>query len=218
MSEDRIRLDPRSLRGIAHPLRVRMLGALREHGPATATGLAERLGQSTGATSYHLRQLATYGFVVEDPERGVGRERWWRAAHQTTTLDSETITRAPADAETYVRAVAAAYADQVERWLGEAVAIPPEWIGVSTLSDWRLRLTPTEAAELHAEVFALAERYRRNHPDVPTPDDAEPVILQVQILPFTRRPDDDGSTGDDGAGGSGSTGDSDGDGSTGDGA
>ncbi|MBI0377002.1 transcriptional regulator, partial [Streptomyces albiflaviniger] len=30
-------LDPRSLRGLAHPLRIRLLGALREYGPATAS-------------------------------------------------------------------------------------------------------------------------------------------------------------------------------------
>ena len=195
MSEDPIRLDPRSLRGIAHPLRVRMLGLLREHGPATATGLAARLGQSTGATSYHLRQLASYGFVVEDVERGVGRERWWRAAHQRTTLDHDTVTRSPADAEAYLRAVAASYADQVERWLDEglpaATGLDPE---CGTLSDWRLRLTPAEAADLHAEVFALVDRYRRDDPDIAAPPDAEPVVLQVQLMPFLN------STGEEGVG------------------
>ena len=48
------------------------------HGPATATQLGARLGESSGATSYHLRQLEKYGFVEEDPTRGSGRERWWR--------------------------------------------------------------------------------------------------------------------------------------------
>jgi DNA-binding transcriptional ArsR family regulator len=200
MSEDRIRLDPRSLRGIAHPLRVRMLGLLREHGPATATGLAARLGQSTGATSYHLRQLAAYGFVVEDVERGVGRERWWRAAYQRTTLDLDTITRSPADAEAYLRAIAASYADRVERYLDEGLQADPAWMGVPTLSDWRLRLTPTEAADLHAEVFALMERYRRDEPDIEAPADAESVVLQVQLMPFLRSGGDDLPGGEDSAG------------------
>jgi DNA-binding transcriptional ArsR family regulator len=181
-----IKLDPRSLRGIAHPLRVRMLGLLRAYGPATATGLAERLGQSTGATSYHLRQLAAYGFVVEDAERGVGRERWWRAAHQRTMLDSATIARSPADAEAYVRAVAASNADQVERWLDEGLPAEPNWTGVGTLSHWRFRLSPAEAAELHTEIFALVERYRWDEADTPAPADAESVVLQVQLMPFLR--------------------------------
>src|SRR5215212_5276227 len=80
-------LDARSLRGIAHPVRVRILTSLREDGPATATGLAGRLGESTGSTSYHLRQLAEYGFVAEDTGRGVGRELWWRAVHRATYSD-----------------------------------------------------------------------------------------------------------------------------------
>jgi len=89
-----LRLDPVTLRGLAHPLRVRILGVLREHGPANATTLSEMLGQSTGATSYHLRQLASYGFIVEDTGSGKasgrgGRERWWKAAHQGTVLDED---------------------------------------------------------------------------------------------------------------------------------
>ncbi|CAM5570139.1 hypothetical protein SANTM175S_04154 [Streptomyces antimycoticus] len=82
-------LDPRTLRGLAHPLRMRLLTALREYGPATASQLADRLGESSGATSYHLRQLATYGFVEDDPERGKGRERWWKAAHRGTRWNAD---------------------------------------------------------------------------------------------------------------------------------
>ena len=70
-------LDPRRLRALAHPLRIQLLSLLRKDGPATATLLAKRLGESSGATSYHLRQLAAYAFVEDDPERSkAGRERW----------------------------------------------------------------------------------------------------------------------------------------------
>ncbi|MBU2662417.1 winged helix-turn-helix domain-containing protein [Actinoplanes bogorensis] len=73
----------------AHPLRVRLLNLLRERGPSTASKLAELLGQSSGATSYHLRQLAAYGFV-EDAGCGTGRERWWQATSARTDLDAAT--------------------------------------------------------------------------------------------------------------------------------
>lgn len=185
MSRGEIKLDPTTLRGIAHPLRVRILGILRGHGPATATHLAERLGQSTGATSYHLRQLAQYGFVVEDVDRGVGRERWWRAAHRTTVLDGDIGRQAPVEAEAYLRAVAAAYAERVDRWVGEAALMPEEWQESATASDWRLRLTPAEAKELYDALFALAARYRRDDETGPdTPEGAEQVVLQVQLMPF----------------------------------
>jgi predicted ArsR family transcriptional regulator len=65
-----------------------MQGLLRIHGPATATSLATRLGINTGQTSYHLRHLADHGFVVDDEERGNGRERWWKAAPQSTLANT----------------------------------------------------------------------------------------------------------------------------------
>ena len=67
--------DTRQLRVLAHPLRSRLVGALRFHGPATATQLAARLGTNSGATSYHLRQLAEVGLVEDDAERSSGRDR-----------------------------------------------------------------------------------------------------------------------------------------------
>jgi DNA-binding transcriptional ArsR family regulator len=178
-----VRLDATSLRGLAHPLRVRILGQLRETGPATATALAERLGQSTGATSYHLRQLATYGFVVEDPERNVGRERWWRAAHSRTILDIDAL---DPEAEGYMRAVAAQYNDRVDRWVADLAALPPVWLESLTLSDFRLRLTPAEAAALKKDLFAVLSRYRLDGASG-APDGAEKVVAQLQLMPF---PDD----------------------------
>src|SRR5437016_4542307 len=65
------------LRGLAHPLRLQLLQLLRAEGPATATQLARRLGESSGATSCHLRALHRAG-LVEEVERRNGRERWWQ--------------------------------------------------------------------------------------------------------------------------------------------
>ncbi|WP_442940215.1 ArsR/SmtB family transcription factor [Nocardioides sp. B-3] len=76
---DSLRLDAASVRVLAHPLRSRLLSALRRGGPATATALAPELETNTGATSYHLRKLASVGLVV-DTEQGEGKRRVWRAA------------------------------------------------------------------------------------------------------------------------------------------
>ncbi|MEC3916319.1 ArsR/SmtB family transcription factor [Nocardia sp. CDC160] len=70
--------DVAALRLLAHPLRRRIEEQLRG-GPVTATSLAAALGESSGLTSYHLRQMAKYGFVEEVPELSTGKERWWRA-------------------------------------------------------------------------------------------------------------------------------------------
>ena len=70
--------EPEELKALAHPLRQRMLYHLAFVGSASSTSLARAFGESTGSTSYHLRQLARFGFIEEDPERSRGRERWWR--------------------------------------------------------------------------------------------------------------------------------------------
>ncbi|WP_277209551.1 winged helix-turn-helix domain-containing protein [Isoptericola croceus] len=73
-------LSATRLRGLSHPLRVRILDLLQVHGALTASGLAELVGESSGSTSYHLRQLAKHDFVQEVEGRGTARERWWEAA------------------------------------------------------------------------------------------------------------------------------------------
>src|SRR3954471_15102943 len=66
-----------ALKALAHPLRVRLLETLSRYGAQTASNLAARLGESSGSTSYHLRQLARHGLVREVEGRGTARERWW---------------------------------------------------------------------------------------------------------------------------------------------
>ena len=78
-SPSMLHLDAQAVKVLAHPLRSRLLSALRSGGPANATDLAQRLGTNTGATSYHLRKLASVALVEETGE-GHGRERPWRAS------------------------------------------------------------------------------------------------------------------------------------------
>src|SRR5918994_7005385 len=75
-NEDRV-LDSGALRALAHPLRVRIYDILSQYGPQTASSLADRLGESSGSTSYHLRALAKQDLIREATDRGTGRERWW---------------------------------------------------------------------------------------------------------------------------------------------
>jgi DNA-binding transcriptional ArsR family regulator len=183
-----IRLDRNSLRVIAHPLRVNLLSELRLHGPATASQLARRLGESSGATSYHLRQLALHGFVTEDETRRSGRERWWRSVHRYTFLDLTGELGDPAAGGEYLRAVARNYSAQMLRFAEDVERVDevygPEWVKAFTLSDWTLRLTALQAAELHSELFELLNRYR----DLPADDRASVVKAQVQLFPLPPDP------------------------------
>ncbi|RYE79717.1 MAG: ArsR family transcriptional regulator, partial [Myxococcales bacterium] len=74
-----ITLDATAVKVLAHPLRSRLLSALRRDGAATATDLAAALGTNSGATSYHLRKLESVG-LVEDTGDGEGKRRLWRAS------------------------------------------------------------------------------------------------------------------------------------------
>lgn len=196
-SQPVVTLDAHNIRGLAHPLRVKMLGLLREHGPATASGLAARTGQSSGATSYHLRQLATYGFIVEAEDLGNERERWWRAAHRTTSMEVTT----PADeesqifAEEYLRGVASGYAERMYLWVDSLAHQPKPWADAGTISDWMMRLTPEQALALTEKLSAFLQQYADEHPATADADpqppagsaadtvgDTERVFVQLQVL------------------------------------
>ncbi|MFG1988539.1 helix-turn-helix domain-containing protein [Actinoplanes sp. NPDC048988] len=176
--DETVALDPRTLRGLAHPLRVRLLNLLRERGPSTASRLGEQLGQSSGATSYHLRQLAAYGFVVEDAGRGTARERWWRAARRRTVLTPEESRQSWELAEGYLRAVAQADFQRTEAAIANLPAVSREWQDALHLGTDILRLRPERAAELRERMSALVAEYGGDHGD-------GRVAVQWQILPLS---------------------------------
>ncbi|MBF9132645.1 helix-turn-helix transcriptional regulator [Plantactinospora sp. S1510] len=175
---------------MAHPLRLRLLVELRAHGPATATGLAQALHTNSGATSYHLRQLADVGLVVEEPDRGTGRQRWWRAEHQLSSwsasdFDDDPDARAAAD--WLYRYAFRIHADQAERWITNQHDYPVEWRDAVGLSDFLLRLTPQQLRQLNDDLYAVIDRYRHTFPAVDTPaepgDGTEQVLLYWHSFP-----------------------------------
>ncbi|MGW7284185.1 ArsR/SmtB family transcription factor [Streptomyces sp. NPDC054847] len=180
------RLDPRSLRGIAHPLRMRLLTVLRQDGPATASRLAEKLGESSGATSYHLRQLAAHGFVEDDPERGKGRERWWKASmdgmlfDESLYSDPDPAVRGAADL--YLHEHATMHTQEVATWLGNQRDWPEEWRRSSDLSDFTLLLTAAQMYELNQKIHELIESYRDLEP-APGTEGAAQVRLHTHAFP-----------------------------------
>lgn len=179
-------LDARSLRALAHPVRVQLLGELRKHGPSTATRLGERLGVSSGTASYHLRQLAGAGFVAEDTARGNARERWWRSEHHLTRMKGGDLVREePEAAMTYIEAIEAANSEQLRGAVRNYPLLPPHWQEVFGLSDRAFRLTPAEAGELRRELEEIARRYRADVPEerAGAPAEAERVVLISYLLP-----------------------------------
>jgi DNA-binding transcriptional ArsR family regulator len=156
-------LDPASLKGLAHPLRMRLLAALRLDGPATSAGLARRFGETTGATSYHLRQLARHGFVEEEAGRGTARERWWKASHRNTQWRTSPFMGDSTTAEAadfLLRYQLEREVRLVQRWLHEQQTWPTEWIDASDSSDYVIRLSVAQLAAMSAEIGAVLRRYQ----------------------------------------------------------
>jgi DNA-binding transcriptional ArsR family regulator len=173
--------DIAGLRALSHPTRVRMLKMLRADGPATATTLAARLGINTGQTSYHLRQLAQHGFVVDDHERGNGRERWWRAVHQSTRTAPEPADPADREAhDAYVQAVAVMYAHDLQAAAQEHSLLPKEWRLASTFSDYGVRVTAKHAEQLTEKMHQL---FMELHEDADDDPDAADFVFQFQAFP-----------------------------------
>ena len=181
----RRKVDATSLQGLAHPLRVQLSDQLGLHGPATATQLAARLGESSGATSYHLRQLEKYGFVEEDPTRGSGRERWWRRVPGGITISGNELKESPAsrDATNLVlNEFSRGKQARIEHWRNNYALWPKEWVDASSESSVRLRLRAAELAELHDEMHALLDRWIATKNDRPD-DDLVDVEVQTYAFP-----------------------------------
>jgi predicted ArsR family transcriptional regulator len=185
-----VRLDGRQLQVLAHPLRARLLGQLRLDGPATATRLAEVLGTNTGATSYHLRQLADVGLVREDDRPGRGRERWWRSAHDTTSwwpTDHAGDADARAAADWLNGYALSRLVDNAQDWMKTAPERSLAWQRAADLSDYLLHLSPAQLTALTGELDAVIERHRRAALADP-PADAEQVLLYLYAFPRGQRP------------------------------
>ncbi|MER5878374.1 winged helix-turn-helix domain-containing protein [Streptomyces sp. NPDC001910] len=181
-----VHLTPRNLRGIAHPLRVQILTSLRTEGPATATKVARRLGLNTGATSYHLRQLAEYGFITEAPSRGGRRERWWQAAHANTVVpDDEVLDGSEGLGSAYLQALGQVWSGALAAAIEATPTLTPEWRDAQDFGDYALTLTPADAKELAAEIHALLRRRTSAAAAsaAQPPDDAARVSFQFQLFP-----------------------------------
>jgi len=155
--------DPSALRAMAHPLRLKIIGALRSDGPLTVGALGERLGAASGSISYHLSTLERHGFVEQAPELARdGRERWWRASAETTTFDPAELQDDPARREAglaFRRAIVRGYAAEQLGYLDSEASLAPEWIEAATQSDDLLWLTAGELKELSDELEALGRRW-----------------------------------------------------------
>ena len=160
-------VDPDALKGLAHPLRLQLLGELHDRGSATASQLAAALGESSGTTSYHLRQLHRHGFVEEDPDRGSGRERVWIPRRGGWSLPVFDLADDPASAsavDLVVRAQMEADQRRLVEVMAHARTWPQEWRDVTVRHDTHVTLDPRQVESMRTELDAVIDRYRGAEP------------------------------------------------------
>ncbi|MEU0088191.1 helix-turn-helix domain-containing protein [Streptomyces sp. NPDC006274] len=176
-------LDPRkdaaALKALTHPLRIRMLGLLRMDGPATASELAVRTGESSASTSYHLRVLAKYDFIAEAEHRD-GRERRWKAVHEVTSWSNDAMTGSD-EAQAFVDVARRAQLDHLERSLAQhqedlaAGRLGDAWREPSGFTDLVARLTPESVTELF-------DTFSRAVTELADRDEGDPRAEQVVLF------------------------------------
>ncbi|HEY1487418.1 MAG TPA: winged helix-turn-helix domain-containing protein [Micromonosporaceae bacterium] len=180
--DDRV-LDGPALVALSHPVRVQIVRLLRQLGPSTASRLAASLGLNSGATSYHLRQLAAAGLVEEADDLGNKRDRWWRAKVRSLYFDSDSFVREPEAAMGYFNAIATSYAERIVEFAHQFPTLPGGWSNGATISDFPLHLTAAESERMLDEIAAVISSYRRDAHAADTPAEAEDVIVQLQVMP-----------------------------------
>ncbi|ACZ29360.1 transcriptional regulator, ArsR family [Xylanimonas cellulosilytica DSM 15894] len=156
-----VELTAESVKVLAHPLRSRLLSALRRGGPATATALAAQLRTNSGATSYHLRRLEAVGLVADTGD-GRGKERLWAASTESHGWRNSAFAD-DEDARTaigwLVRDYQHTYDQRFTAWLDVADTWPAAWQDVLGLEDAWVEVTPEQLQALKAEIDAVVLRY-----------------------------------------------------------
>ena len=169
--------DARTLRALAHPVRVALIEELTIHGAMTATEVGERIGETPTTCSFHLRQLAKYGFV-EEAGGGKGRARPWRITSVGMDISGE-----DAEAQIASDAVLRVFRERsfarYQEWQRAKAAYPREWREAAADSDFTFYVTADELRQLIDEVHALLRQF---HDRLEDPSKRPPGSLPVETM------------------------------------
>ncbi|WP_436527354.1 ArsR/SmtB family transcription factor [Actinoplanes sp. HUAS TT8] len=170
--------DEAALKAVAHPLRRRLLDAMRVDGPSMPSALARATGQAVANVSHHLRVLAEAGLIEEAPELARNRkEHWWRMADPRIEWNPADFSPEAADAADAIGLQR--QLDLIHSWIGSPASRTEPWGTSSFATDAWLRLSPEELAELGDEINALLTKYRGR----PEREDREPVFVLGRGFP-----------------------------------
>ncbi|MFD4559092.1 helix-turn-helix domain-containing protein [Streptomyces sp. NPDC058469] len=176
--------DLAALKTLSHPRRYQIFQQLSLLGSATSAMLARELDLNTGATSYHLRELARYGFIEEVSKDAQvhGRERWWRVVPVDLRFP-ERSRQSPEMRPVIDEMNRRAYAADLELFeqLRRQSDDLEEWADAFLYSRGSMRLTFDELRSFFEDYIALLNRYKR--PDDEVPAGARTMLTRFFALP-----------------------------------
>lgn len=150
--------EPKAIRALAHPLRLDLLEYLGADGPSTAAQCGRALGASQASCSFHLRQLAKYGFVEEAEEGADRRERRWRLTERR--LSVRLVSEDDATVRQHLeRLVVAREMQAILDYSARPGGSSPEWQHKAGVVSLVAVLSPDEAAELKERWLELLAPY-----------------------------------------------------------
>jgi Helix-turn-helix domain len=178
--------DAKMMRALAHQARIAIWMHLGLNGPATATECAGVAGLSPSACSYHLRTLARYGLVEEDPASAAdGRERPWRARLLAFNLSEgpgvPAATRVAS--RLLVENMRVAAEENRARYVARQSEYPADWQSAAGELFSVAHVTPEELQRMREQMIELMAPYVRLDP-ASRPSGALPVRIMLDLFPW----------------------------------
>jgi len=179
-----VELSPKSMRALAHPVRLAILSRLQGHGPSTATALAPLVGATPSVTSWHLRHLAEHGLVRDSEVESDGRQRWWEAVG-TGIRFTPMAEDSSSDAASLLSRV---MFDQAQNLPGEWARdteplLEPQWRRSAGLSNTTFVATSDEVDEIEAAIENVLAPYVLRKADQALAEGQRRVRMLRYVLP-----------------------------------
>ncbi|QAY61445.1 ArsR family transcriptional regulator [Microbacterium protaetiae] len=179
-------IEGSALRALAHPLRVRIYDIVSQYGPQTASSLAQMMGESSGATSYHLRALAKHGLIQEAEGRGNARERWWERPRGAVSFGSPEGLKTPsgrAATQVVMTEFFNRRHEQLMRYIAEGIANPERDDPDASINTATAHLTPEQMGELAHSLMTIVDEYVEKYRDQKG-DDVRTVTIRADVFPL----------------------------------
>ncbi|MBW3092170.1 helix-turn-helix transcriptional regulator [Bifidobacterium sp. 82T10] len=176
MTNTRHHADLTQLRAVSHPTRIRIMNMMEPGKACTVGDIAERIGESAGTISYHLRQLAKAGLVEQVPSPdGDARKSYWQASTPKLIVNADGDTD-QASVEALAQSASTAATEARLRYYRAESSLPEPWRhSLDSMSI--IRLTDAEFSQMQQELLAVADKWINTVGDRHTEGDGSEQVM-----------------------------------------